>query len=109
MATDARISTGLPGHPKTKKLVRRLGGDAGWHLVCLFLWVAAHRRDGVFTNMSDEDIELAAEWQGEAGAFITGLVFAGFISGPERFRKLADWGYGCRYALAWPESEVRPK
>ncbi len=46
MATDARISTGLPGHPKAKKLMRRLGQAAGWNLVCLILWTAANRSDG---------------------------------------------------------------
>lgn len=109
MATDARISTGLPTHPKTKKLVRRLGGDAGWRLVCLFLWAAAHRSDGILSNMSDEDIELAAEWHGQAGSFVTALVDVGFIKGAERSRTLTDWGYGCRHALVWPDSEARSK
>lgn len=46
MATDARIAVGLPTHPKTKKLLRRLGPAGGWGLVCLIVWVAANRSDG---------------------------------------------------------------
>ena len=29
---DARISVGLPAHPKTKKLIRRLGEGGAWRL-----------------------------------------------------------------------------
>ncbi len=29
MATDARLSVGLASHPKTKKLIRRVGASAG--------------------------------------------------------------------------------
>jgi len=43
MSQDARISVGLPGHPKTKKLIKRLGQAAAWNLVCLILWAAANR------------------------------------------------------------------
>ena len=91
MATDARISTGLPGHPKTKKLIRRLGPAAGWHLVCLFLWVADNRSDGDLAGMTDEDIELAIDWAGEDGAFVKELVSVGFVEGEEGARAVHDW------------------
>ncbi len=70
MIIDARISTALPSHPKTKKLIRRLGAGAAWHLVCLFLWAAANRSTGNLAGMSDEDVELAIDWGGEPGAFV---------------------------------------
>lgn len=81
MATDARISTGLPAHPKTKKLVRRLGPSGGWSLICLFLWAAANRRDGDLAGLSDEDIERAADWAGHAGEFVRVVRLVGFIEG----------------------------
>ena len=43
MTSDVRINVGLPSHPKTKRLIRRLGTDAAWRLVCLMAWVAANR------------------------------------------------------------------
>jgi hypothetical protein len=95
MATDARISTGLPSHPKTKKLVRRLGGDAGWRLVCLFLWVAAHRSDGDLSGMTDEDIELAVDWDGDEGVFVKCLADVGFLDGAEGARTIHDWQEHC--------------
>lgn len=88
---DARISTGLPSHPKTKKLIRRLGPAAGWHLVCMFLWVAANRSDGDLSGMAAEDIELAADWSGDGGAFVTGMADVGFLDGEEGARSIHDW------------------
>ena len=91
MATDARISTALPSHPKTKKLVRLLGAEAGWSLVVLILWAAANRSDGDLTGMDDEDIELAADWDGEAGAFIAALRRIRFVDGAEGESRVHDW------------------
>lgn len=81
MSTDARLSTSLPGHPKTKKLVRRLGPQAGWSLVCLILWACANRPDGNLEGMSAEDIEAAAEWTGAPGAFAKEVSSVGLLDG----------------------------
>lgn len=88
---DARISVGLPAHPKTKKLIRRLGDGGAWRLVCLFLWVASNKPDGNLVGMSGEDIELAADWMGEEGAFIGALKQVGFIDGEEGVYRIHDW------------------
>lgn len=91
MADDARISTALPQHPKTKKLRRRLGDGGCWSLVCLFLWTAANRWDGSLADMSDEDIELAADWIGEPGALVAALVDVGFLDGGPGDYAIHDW------------------
>lgn len=91
MATDARLSVGLASHPKTKKLIRRLGTDAAWRLVCLFLWCAANRSNGSLAGMSDEDIELTVDWAGEEGAFAATLREVGFLDGDEYFSSIHDW------------------
>jgi hypothetical protein len=88
---DARISVGLPAHPKTKKLIRRLDEGGAWRLVCLFLWVAQSRPDGDLSGMTGEDIELAADWQGEEGAFIKALIEVGFVDGEEGAYSIHDW------------------
>lgn len=79
MAIDARIAVGLPQHPKTKKLIKRLGQAAAWNLVCLILWAAANRSDGDLVGLSTEDIELAADWTGEDGAFVAALIEVRFL------------------------------
>lgn len=88
---DARISVGLPAHPKTKKLIRRVGEGGAWRLVCLFLWVAQSHPDGDLAGMTGEDVELAADWQGEEGAFIKALIEVGFVDGEEGAYSIHDW------------------
>lgn len=91
MATDARISTSLPAHPKTRKLVRKLGQAAAWNLVCLFAWSAANRSDGDLSGMSMEDIELAADWAGEEGLFVSTLTALRFLDGEPGEYRIHDW------------------
>lgn len=91
VSSDARISTTLPSHPKTKKLIKRHGQGAAWNLVCLFLWAAANRSDGDLTGMSVEDIELAADWSGEDGAFVKALSDVGYLDGCDSSYIIHDW------------------
>lgn len=91
MATDARISTSLPGHPKTRKLLRKLGPAGAWSLVCLFTWTAANRSHGDLSGMSVEDLELAADWQGEEGLFVSTLVAVRFLDGATGEYRIHDW------------------
>jgi hypothetical protein len=91
MATDARISTGFPAHPKTKKLRRRLGDSGPLACMYLFLWAAANRSDGDLSGLSDEDIELAVDWEGDHGALVAELVAVGFLDGDECSRRIHDW------------------
>ena len=91
MADDARISTALPKHFKTLKLKRRLGAPGCWSLVCLFLWVAENKPSGDLTGMSDEEIEIVGQWEGELGAFAAELVSVGFLDGDDGARTVHDW------------------
>ncbi|HEY5850413.1 MAG TPA: hypothetical protein VIT62_06565 [Lysobacter sp.] len=88
---DARLSTGLPAHPKTKRLLRRLGPAGGWFLVRLILWARNSRADGDLDGMTDEDIELAVDWTGEPGAFVKAMAEAGFLDGGDGQHRLHDW------------------
>jgi hypothetical protein len=100
VSSDARIATGLPAHPKLKKLRKRLGKDACWSLVCLFLWAADDRWDGDLTGLSDEDIELAAEWEGEPAVFVKTLAEVGFLEGSQGTFIIHDWKEHNPYAAA---------
>lgn len=91
MADDARISIALPEHPKTKKLIRRIGVEGAWFLVKLFLWAASNRHDGDLSGLTAEDIELAINWPGEIGAFVKTLVEVGFLDGEEGQYTIHDW------------------
>lgn len=91
MASDARLSTALPSHPKTKKLARRLGPAGPLGCIYLFLWAAANRSDGDLSGMTDEDIELAVDWTGEDGAFVREMADVGFLDGGPDAYTIHDW------------------
>lgn len=88
---DIRLNCTLPSHPKTQKLIRRLGEAAAWNLVVLLTWAGQNRRDGDLDRLTDEDIEIAAAWRGAAGAFVAALVDVGFLDGGAGARELHDW------------------
>jgi hypothetical protein len=88
---DARLSTGLPHHPKTKKLIRRLGGEGAWHLVCLMLWAAQNRSSGNLNGMGIEDVEIAAGWEGEEGAFVAALLDVRFLDKADNGYVIHNW------------------
>lgn len=89
--TDARLNVSIAHHPKTKRLVRKLGTDGAWRLVCLFLWAAENRSDGKLTGMTADDVELAVDWAGDEGAFVATLVAVGFLDGEEGSYSIHDW------------------
>ncbi|HTR22720.1 MAG TPA: hypothetical protein VMI10_01960 [Terriglobales bacterium] len=91
MSDDARISCALPRHPKLIKLERRLGAQGCWSLVKLFLWVSENRPDGSLEGLTDEDIEIAAGWNGDNGAFVGPLSEVRFIDGESGSYRVHDW------------------
>ena len=91
MNPDARISTALADHHKTKKLHKRLGGAGCWALVCLFLYTARNKPSGDLSGMTDEDIELAANWVGDDGALVEALTQVRFLDGGPGERFVHDW------------------
>jgi hypothetical protein len=102
MADDARISTALPRHPKTVKLQRRLGAPGCWSLVCLFLWVAENRPEGNLEGMSNEDVEIAANWPGDVGSFVLALAEVRFLDGRDGAYKIHDWAEHNPWAASRP-------
>jgi hypothetical protein len=91
MADDLRISAAFPRHPKTVKLRRRLEERGPYSLICLWAFVADNRPDGNLNGLTVEDIEIAAEWTGEPGAFVTAAVGVGWLDGSDGSYSLHDW------------------
>ncbi|MGH8421822.1 MAG: hypothetical protein ACRER3_05610, partial [Pseudomonas fluorescens] len=108
-ATDARLSTSLPGHPKTKKLARRLGAAGPLGCIYLFLWTAANRSDGDLSGMTDEDIELAVDWTGDDGAFVATMMDVGFLEGATCARRVHDWAEHNPWAAGAGDRSQRSK
>src|SRR5690349_10335179 len=91
MPDDARISTALPRHPKAVKLKRRLGASGCWSLICLLLWVAENRPEGDLKDMTAEDLEIAAGWEGDSGEFVEVLCDLRFLDCSAGHYQVHDW------------------
>jgi hypothetical protein len=79
MNTDFRVSVSFAVHPKTTKLLKRLRAQGVASLIFLWAHTAAHRWDGVLTNMDEEDIALAARWPRDPHEFVRQLEEIGFL------------------------------
>lgn len=71
MNSDIRLAVGFLDHPKTIKLRRKLGWEGFESLLRLWCWSAQYRPDGVFNDMTEEDIEIAAQWNNENNESLT--------------------------------------
>lgn len=69
MNSDIRLSIGFLDHPKTVKLQRQLSDAGVLALLRLWLWAAQNRPSGILVGMDEDDIEIAARWDGEKGSF----------------------------------------
>ena len=90
MNTDIRLSVGFWQHPKTRKTAKRLGLEGVRSLQILWLWAAINRPDGNLSGMDWEDIELAADWQGEEQSFFDFCMGIWIDDAPQGY-VLHDW------------------
>jgi hypothetical protein len=109
MAYDARISSALSGHPKTRKLKKRLGIPGCWSLVVMIAWAAEYRWDGNLSDLSDEDLEMAAEWEGEPGKFVKALSEVGYLDGESGSYLIHDWEQHQPYIAARGKRSAQAK
>lgn len=91
MNTDIRLSVNFFNHHKTKKLRKRLGVDGILCLLTLWLWVTQNRPDGELENMTEEDIEINADWEGEEGLFCQTLLEYGWLDKTAHGYAVHDW------------------
>jgi hypothetical protein len=98
MNKDFRVTITMADHPKTIKLMRRLGDRSFWCLVKLWSFTAANKPDGVLTGLDAEDIEIASRWEGESGKFVDELVSLGWLNESDGVFSLHDWVEHNEYA-----------
>jgi hypothetical protein len=89
---DIRINLGLPDHPKVQKLEKKCGPGAFKCLVRLWTFCAVSKPTGKLIGMSLGDIEMAARWEGEPGAFAAELLDIGWLDAEdEGYLSIHDW------------------
>lgn len=79
MNTDFRVSTGWLDHPKTKRLIARCGRDGAFSLLALWSWTARVMPTGNLGEITDHELEEAADWQGEHGQFAAACFELGWL------------------------------
>jgi len=89
--TDFRVNVDFFTHHKTLKLKKRLGELAVLALLRLWAYASKHKVDGDLSDMTSEDIELAADWAGEDGALVMALIEVGYVDQDDESLKLHDW------------------
>lgn len=90
---DFRLSTGYFEHPKIIKLKRRCGDTGVLSHIRLIRFCASNptRWDGNLFGMSDEDIAIAAGWEGDEKVFVQALIECGLVDELAGGRALHDW------------------
>ncbi|MDS4030776.1 MAG: hypothetical protein RKO66_11975 [Candidatus Contendobacter sp.] len=90
------INTATLNHPKVIKLKRRLGSDAVLSLFTLWAWAEQERPDGILSDLDEEDIAIAADWDGDDRFFVTALIEL----------RLLDWDGKTLVLSHWPGSRT---
>jgi hypothetical protein len=88
---DFRVKVGFFSHPKTEKLRRHLGLEGVFAWMRLWEFCTTSRPDGSLAGMDDEDIEIAAHWDGPEGQLVEELAERGLIDGGRGAYSLHDW------------------
>jgi hypothetical protein len=91
MNSDIRLSVGFFDHPKTIRLMRQLGHEGVIALMRLWLWAAQNRPSGILAGMDEEDIEIAARWDGDQGAFNAVATAVKFLDCIDGVYHIHDW------------------
>lgn len=111
MNIDIRLKLDLFEHPKLQKLRRRLGAEGVLCLLRLWLWAAANRCDGRLRGLDADDVEIAAQWQGQAGALVAALCELRLLerAGEAELFLIHDWSEHQPWASRSDERSARAR
>ena len=89
-------------HPKTRRVAKRLGvspAAAVGHMAALWSFTAEFAPDGDLSRFDVEELELAAGWDGEDGAFVEAAQVSGYLDDDGGALSVHDWSdYGGKLA-----------
>jgi hypothetical protein len=81
-------------HPKVLRLARRLrisNSQALGHVISLWCWTLRMAPDGDLSSFCGEDLEVAAQWEGEPGAFVNAALEMRLVDRGEFGLVVHDW------------------
>lgn len=91
MNTDFRVQLSFYTHPKKRKLEKRIGKAACFCLTELWAFTAFNKPDGILQDMTIEDIEIAADWNGDPGLFVSTLIDLRLLNNDGKTYRIHDW------------------
>lgn len=109
MNIDIRLSLDFFDHPKSKKLKKRLGLEGVMALLKLWAWTAGNRPGGMLTGLDVEAVELAADWDGEDGTFVSTLLDLRLLDDADGTFAIHDWEDHQAYASKSEERSSKAK
>lgn len=109
MNIDIRLSLDFFDHPKSKKLKKRLGLEGVMALLKLWAWTAGNRPGGMLAGLDAEAVELAADWDGEEGAFVSTLLDLRLLDDIDGTFSIHDWEDHQAYASKSEERSSNAK
>ena len=109
MNKDFRVEITIATHYKTKKLMRKLGDRSFYNLIRLWAFAAANKPNGDLSGMDEEDIEIAADWNGECSIFTLALLELKFIDKKDNIYSIHNWENHNGYAFHAPARVERAK
>ncbi len=74
-----KLNISLPRQVRTKRLIKELGYEGFYSLVQLACYAAEFCPNGDMTDMTTDEIALAAGWKGYAPTFVDALDDFGFL------------------------------
>lgn len=107
--TDFRVAVGFFRHPKVRLLARTLGELAVLALLRLYGYVAENRPRGTLENLSHARIAIAADWEGDADAFVNALLEVGLLDQADGVLSIHDWKEHNGYCYHSPDRSEQAK
>lgn len=91
IVTDIRLQDSFFDNRKILKLERRLGPKAVLNLQRLWMHTAKNNPKGVLIGFDDDDIEIAAKWEGERGEFVREILCLQLLEAIDGGFVIHDW------------------
>lgn len=100
MSAWIKLHANAFAHPKTLRMAKRLGVSPAavvGHLASLWTWALEYAPQGDLASFEVEELEIAAGWEGDDGAFVNAAVVAGYLDATEagllhdRALTIHDW------------------
>jgi hypothetical protein len=106
-----RINKNLPRHPKAKALARQLGEQVAWWRVAqVWAWCVEYAQEGrIVGEDAALNVEDAASWNGQPGAFVEACVRVGFLNRVEGGLEVHDWEEHNGKAIKQAEASIERK